>query len=319
MCRDADALQRRARITALSYHRAGREGSGQMPIVFGAVAPHGFPIIPDISKDADGALRTRDAMLELGRRFDAANVDVIVIAGPHGIRVNEFIMLADCGRAAGTLRWDERAVEMNVPLDMPLTRGIAQSARERGVAVATAGYAASNPESSVYPLDWGIMTPLWFCGHAENQTGHGYVLADKPASDSGPTTVIVNPSRLLPREQMLGFGRAVAEAARVDGRRVAFIASCDWAHRHADSGPYGFHPDAKRMDDEVVAAIKANQPASLIGLDDEYVRNAAIDGLWQLLMLAGVMEVVPMDVDFLSYEAPTYYGMIVATYKPTSA
>jgi hypothetical protein len=36
-------------------------------------------------------------------------------------------------------------------------------------------------------------------------------------------------------------------------------------------------------------------------------------------MLAGAMEVVPMDVDFLSYEAPSYYGMIVASYVPTSA
>ena len=290
-----------------------------MPIVFGAVAPHGFPIIPDISQDADGALRTRAAMLELGRRFDAANVDVVVVAGPPGVRVNDFIMLADCGRAAGALTWEGRTVEMNVPLDMLLTRQIAQSARDRQVPVALAGYAASNPESSVYPLDWGIMTPLWFCGHAHNQAGHGYVLADKPAADTGPTTVIAQPSRTLPREQLLGFGRAVAEAAAIDGRRVAFIASCDWAHRHAENGPYGFHPDAKRMDDEVVAAIQDNQPARLIALDDEYISNAAIDGLWQLLILAGVQEVVPLAVDFLSYEAPSYYGMLVATYAPQGA
>ena len=35
-------------------------------------------------------------------------------------------------------------------------------------------------------------------------------------------------------------------------------------------------------------------------------------------MLAGALEVVPMEVDFLSYEAPTYYGMIVATYQRTA-
>jgi aromatic ring-opening dioxygenase LigB subunit len=290
-----------------------------MPIVFGAVAPHGFPIIPDVSQDADGALRTREAMLELGQRFDAANVDVVVISGPHGVRVNDFVMLADCGRGAGTLTWQGNTVEMNVPLDMALTRQIAQSARERGVPVAQVGYAASNPTASVYPLDWGIMTPLWFCGHPHNQTGHGAVLAPKPATDEGPTLVIAQPSRLLPREQNLSFGRAVAEAAAVDGRRVAFIASCDWSHSHAESGPYGFHPDAKRMDAEVVAAIKDNEPTRLIALDAEYVSNAAIDGLWQLLMLAGAMEVVPMDVDFLSYEAPSYYGMIVGSYAPTSA
>lgn len=290
-----------------------------MPIVFGAVAPHGFPIIPDISKDADGALRTRDAMLELGRRFDAANVDVVFVAGPHGIRVNDFVALAECGRAAGSLVWDERTVEMNVPLDLDLTRRIAETARARGVPTALVGYASSSADGAVYPMDWGVLTPLWFCGHARNQPGHGYVLADAPAEDIGPPAVIANPSRTMPREQLLTFGRALADAAAADGRRVAFIASCDWGHRHAESGPYGYHPDAARMDADVVEAIKANEPARLITLDDDYIRNAAIDGLWQLLMLAGALEVVPMDVDFLSYEAPTYYGMIVATYAPRQA
>ena len=57
----------------------------------------------------------------------------------------------------------------------------------------------------------------------------------------------------------------------------------------------------------------------LIDLDDTFVRNAAIDGLWQLLMLAGAQQVVPMDMDVLSYEAPTYYGMIVATCTPSGS
>ena len=39
-----------------------------MPFMFAAIAPHGFPLIPDLSEDADGALATRAAMDELGRR-----------------------------------------------------------------------------------------------------------------------------------------------------------------------------------------------------------------------------------------------------------
>jgi len=31
-------------------------------------------------------------------------------------------------------------------------------------------------------------------------------------------------------------------------------------------------------------------------------------------MLAGVLEATPMDVAFLGYEAPTYYGMLVAVW-----
>lgn len=292
-----------------------------MGIVIGAVAPHGFPIIPELSEDAEGALKTRAAMQELGRRFQEARPDVIFIVGPHGVRVNGFVSLADVGRGAGTLHWDGKTVEMNIPVDMELTAAIGERARERGVPVAEVGYAASNPASSVLPLDWGVITPLWFAGHNRNMVGLGHVLADVHsgllAEGQGPAAVIANPSRKLPREMNVEFGRAVAEAAEASGKRVGFIASCDWAHSHSEDGPYGFHPDAQKMDDMVVAAIKANAPVRLIDLDDEFVRNAAIDGLWQLLMLAGAMDVVPMDVDFLSYEAPTYYGMIVATYAPT--
>jgi aromatic ring-opening dioxygenase LigB subunit len=291
-----------------------------VPLVIGAVAPHGFPIIPDLSEDAEGGLQTREAMLEMGRRFAEARPDVIFIAGPHGVRVNGFVSLADVGRGAGTLHWDGKKVEMNIPVDMEMTAAINKRARGRGVPVAEVGYGGSNPASSVLPLDWGIMTPIWFTGHSRNQEGRGHVLADLYSGlldeDQGPPVVIANPSRMIPREMNVEFGRAVAEAAQGSDKRVGFIASCDWAHSHSEDGPYGFHPDARKMDETVVNAIKDNEPARLISLDDQFVKNSAIDGLWQLLMLAGVMDIVPMDVDFLSYEAPTYYGMIVATYTP---
>jgi aromatic ring-opening dioxygenase LigB subunit len=58
-----------------------------MPLVFAAIAPHGFPLIPDLSDDADGAIVTRAAMEELGRRA-AAEIESIVIAGPHGVCVD---------------------------------------------------------------------------------------------------------------------------------------------------------------------------------------------------------------------------------------
>ena len=131
----------------------------------------------------------------------------------------------------------------------------------------------------------------------------------------GPPAVVVTPSRSLPPEALVEFGRAVAAAAAADSRRVAFIASCDWGHTHAASGPYGFHEEAAKVDAEVIAAVKANDLMRLIDLDEERARDAAIDGLWQTLMLAGVFETVPMSVDFLGYEVPSYYGMLVAVWE----
>lgn len=296
-----------------------RKGSGRtMPIVFAAVAPHGFPIIDDLSEDAEGALDTRAGMHELGRRCAAAAPDVLVLAGPHGVRVDGAICLADVARGAGTLRWQDKKIEMNIPVDPSMTDAITAAARKRDVPIALAGYAGNRREQSVIPLDWGMITPLWFLGHPRNLVGSGDALGDKPDEDVGPPAVIITPSRSLPRETMVEFGRAVADAASGE-RRVAFIASCDWAHTHRDDGPYGFHEAAAKVDAIVVRAIRDNEPGRLIELSDEDVANAAIDGLWQTLMLAGVMESVPMEVELLSYEAPNYYGMVVAAYKPVPA
>ena len=57
-----------------------------MPLVFAAIAPHGFPLIPDLSDDAGGALATRAAMEEMGRRAAATGVEVVPIAGPRRVR-----------------------------------------------------------------------------------------------------------------------------------------------------------------------------------------------------------------------------------------
>ncbi|MDF3017883.1 MAG: Catalytic LigB subunit of aromatic ring-opening dioxygenase superfamily [Thermomicrobiales bacterium] len=111
--------------------------------------------------------------------------------------------------------------------------------------------------------------------------GHGNVLADPPADDIGPPAVIVTP-----------------------------------LHAHAAVGPYGFHDDSARVDAEVVAAVQANGLMRLMDLDEGRAKDAAIDGLWQALMLFGAFEVTPMNVELLSYEAPTYYGMLVAVWAP---
>ena len=290
-----------------------------MPLVFGCIAPHGFAIIPELSDDADGALATREAMEELGRRCAAARPDVLVIAGPHGVRVDGAICLADVARGAGTLHWRGKTVELNVPVDGAMTEAIAAAATARAIPVALAGYAGNRRSQSTIPLDWGVITPLWFLGHDRNMVGHGHVLANPPPSDSGPPVVVITPSRSLPREAMVEFGRAVADAATATTRRVALVASCDWGHTHRDEGPYGFHPAASAVDAKVVAAVRDGDLHRLIQLTDQEVNDAAIDGLWQTLMLAGALDVVPMRGDLLSYEAPTYFGMLVAAYAQDAA
>lgn len=258
-------------------------------------------------------------MEELGRRLAAAEPDVIVLATPHGFRVDGAICLADVARMAGTLHHNGKSVEMNIPVDRQLTAAIANTAQSRGIPIAMAGFAGNSVSESAIPLDWGTFVPLWFFGHDRNLAGSGHVLADKPKTDAGPPVVVLNPSRSLPWEMNVRFGEALADTAIRDGRRIAFVASCDWAHAHEGSR-YGAHPAAAEVDALVESALRDGDPGRLIDLDEQKVKHAAIDGLWQALMLAGVMNRVPMRGDVLSYEVVRTYsvGMIVASYGPVT-
>lgn len=288
-----------------------------MPLVFAAMAPHGFSVIPDMHPTAEGGMATRAAMEEMGRRIQRAAPDVIVVATPHGFRVEGMVCVSDAGRGAGAIRWDDRVVEQNVPFDRAFALKLADAASAAGVPVAKASYGGGGA-SGVLPLDWGTITPVWFAAYPRNMCGRGDVLSPKPASDDGPAIVSVCPARGLEPELLIAFGRALVDAAEADGRRIAYIASCDWSHRHQAEGPYGFSEVAKPADARIVDAMRREDLLSLAAVTQEEISAAAMDGIPQTLILAGVVEKTGLAVDVLSYEAPTYYGMIVATYQPAA-
>jgi aromatic ring-opening dioxygenase LigB subunit len=288
-------------------------------IVFACVAPHGWTLIPDLADEPDDVQLTRSSMEELGRRVAAAQPEVIVLATPHGFRVDGAVCIADVARMAVTLHHKGKTAEMNIPVDREFAAAIAKTARSRDIPVAMAGFAGNSATESAIPLDWGTFVPLWFFGHGRNMCGYGHVLAEKPEQDVGPPVVVLNPSRSLPWESNIRLGEAIADAAARDGRRIVFVASCDWAHAHEGSR-YGADQAAVEVDAAVEEALRAGDPGRLVDLDPDQVGRAAVDGLWQALILAGVMNQVPMRADFLSYELVRAYSvsMIVAAYEPVA-
>jgi aromatic ring-opening dioxygenase LigB subunit len=131
-------------------------------------------------------------------------------------------------------------------------------------------------------------------------------------------TVIVVPARDLPYERHLAAGRAIARAAQASGRRVALIASCDHGHGHDATGPYGFTPRSREFDEQVVALVKAGDLGALVRMDPELPVEGKADSYWQMLMLHGALG-DGWRGEFLSYEVPTYYGMLCASYVPEAS
>ena len=276
-----------------------------MPLVFGCIAPHG-DVIPG-SPGAESSPTTTAAMTAMGQRLEAAQPDTVVVVTPHGMRVDGAMAVSLAERAAGGLYEalfppDEvQRVRVDLAVDRDFARSVLANAETEGVPAAALHYGATSGPHDCYPLDWGAVVPLWFLGARFARQ---------------PQVVIVVPSRLLPLDAMLRFGRAVAGAAAASESRVALVASSDLAHAHQQDGPYGYHPAAQQFDDWVARCVKEGDLAELAQADMTLVRNASPDGLWQILVLAGALQRVPLRGEFLSYECPTYYGMLAAVYSP---
>ncbi|MGH2436303.1 MAG: hypothetical protein ACRDFA_04845 [bacterium] len=276
-----------------------------MPLVYACVAPHGEPIIPPLVKPAERKkyLPTTRAMQQLSREVRAQRPDIIVIATPHNLRLRGHVGVVIAENASGTLPMFERGpakLTIRVKTDLDFADALLAEARRRGVPTVGANYATASGRYSNMPLDWGTLVPLWFFVRGHRAT---------------PKVVVVTPSREIPLRQNVRFGTIIANVAARSRKRVVFVASADHAHAHRKSGPYGFSPAAARYDALMVAAVREDNLRAVLGIKPELVAKAKPDSLWQMAMLTGVTQQVGMRAELLSYDVPTYYGMICAAVR----
>jgi aromatic ring-opening dioxygenase LigB subunit len=164
-------------------------------------------------------------------------------------------------------------------------------------------YGTFEGSNSDMAMDWGTFVPLWFFMHRNRIK---------------PKVVIVTPSREIPLEQNIAFGRTIADVIEKKRERVVFVASADQAHAHKKNGPYGFNKAAAEYDKFMVNAIETDDIDSIKELSSKFVEAAKPDSLWQIAMLAGVSERIPLVPHLYSYQVPTYFGMICAGFQRDS-
>ena len=273
-----------------------------MPLVFAAIAPHGgIAVAESLPPEQIGiATKTRAAMEELGRRFDAARPDATVVLTPHHVHVEGAMAVIVSGTLEGALGEDSHRVALRVPVDRGVAVGIRKALRDAGIPAVGVSFGGNDATQAVAPMDWGTLIPLWFMGGRR---------------EAPPPTVVVAPARDLSDDAHVRAGHAIALAAERSGRRVALIASCDHGHAHDPDGPYGFSPRAKEFDAQVVELVSQDRLAALLKVDRAVLDAAKVDSFWQMLMLHGALG-DGWHGELLSYEAPTYFGMLCAAYMP---
>jgi aromatic ring-opening dioxygenase LigB subunit len=274
-----------------------------MAIVCACIAPHAGETISELASKVFGAFaETRKSMEELASLMDEQRPETIVVATPHNLRLEATIGVITSQYTEGTLTENEREVKLRCRCDRQLAEEILENANKSMLPVIGVNFGTSEGPSSCMPMDWGSLIPLWFLTRQCNENIR---------------VLLVTPSREIPLQKLVDFGHVIAETAQSSGRRVAFVASADQGHAHDPTGPYGFNPASKEFDKAVKEAVTKNDLKPLLDLPSQFVEDAKPDSLWQLAILQGVLESVPMKGHLLSYQIPTYFGVLCAAYLPS--
>ncbi|OLC23693.1 MAG: hypothetical protein AUH40_10560 [Chloroflexi bacterium 13_1_40CM_65_17] len=277
-----------------------------MTLVFAAIAPHGGLAVAEACRPDEMQLAraTRSGMEDLGRAFATAKPEAVIVATPHNVHISNSFGVVVAGRIAGNLGDDTpQRVALDVPGDTRLAWLVLETLAGENLPAVGVSYGSNDPAAAVAPMDWGVLIPLWFMGGRE----------DPPLP-----LVVVTPARDLPADDHVLAGAAIAAAAAASGRRVAFIASADHGHAHRADGPYGYHSSAKVYDDLICRLVRADTLSGLRDIPLTLVEHAKADSWWQMLMLLGATG-DGWHGRLISYEAPTYFGMLTAAYEPSSA
>jgi len=271
-------------------------------LVYACIAPHGFEIVPEVAgPELQHFAPVREGMEQLGLEMAAAKPDVIVIATPHGYRVEGHVSITTNEHAEGRLRKFGGEALFEVDCHQGFARDLLKNTKAAGIPALETVYGSASGSFSILPLDWGCFIPLWFMG---------------ARWETPPKIVVVTPTREIGLDSLIQFGEVLANTVAASDQRVAFIASADEGHAHDAEGPYGYHPAAKEYDELVCDAVQRNALSELMNLDMKFVDDAKPDSLWQIAMLVGVQKHVSLESRLVAYQVPTYYGMMCASLTP---
>ena len=277
-----------------------------MTLVYACIAPHGSEAIEQLaSKTAVNKFRkTRDGLLRLASDVGKAKPDTIVIATPHNLRLWGKIGIVLSENSTGTLQASPRnkkTVSLKVKCDVKFASELLERSTRKHLPVVGAHYGTSEGVTADMPMDWGTLVPLWFM---------------VPRCRRKPRVVIVTPSREIPLSKNFEFGRIIAEQAEANQKkRVVFVASADQAHAQKKNGPYGFNRQSKDYDRMVLEALIRNRISAVMTFKQSLVKAAKPDSLWQMAVLAGIADKIKLKSEIVSYDVPTYFGMICARFR----
>ena len=245
-------------------------------------------MVPEVGRESIAqVVDSIDAMAELTRRLIESGAESVILISPHApLEADSFVAYEGPEVYADFTHFRAPGFRFTAAVDEQLLAAIKQTA-------AAKNYYVSMLEEN--ELDHGIAVPLYFL-----------------LQNGWRGTVVTLGYSFLSNEDHLRFGSCIRNAVEQVGRPVAFIASGDLSHRLKPQAPAGYNPDAHFFDEEVVAALRSNEPEKIVQIDYNLRRLAGECGYRSMLVAIGASSDLPLSCEVLSYEAPFGVGYLVA-------
>ena len=258
------------------------------PLVFVGIAPHPPIMVPEVGGAAAAEVSASvEAMRDLTRRVKDCGAETVLLVSPHApLERNVFVAYGGARLRGDFANFRAPQAIVEAEADTELLDAVRAAAAEENFRVLPL-----RPRG----LDHGTAVPLYFL-----------------LRNGWDGRVVALGYSFLSDEEHVAFGRCIRRAVEGLGRRVAFVASGDLSHRLKPGAPAGFHPEARRFDEEVVEAISRNDPGHICKIDRGLRGIAGECGYRSMLVALGATHEGETDCDVLHYEAPFGVGYLVA-------
>jgi AmmeMemoRadiSam system protein A/AmmeMemoRadiSam system protein B len=260
----------------------------QSSLVFSGIAPHPPIMVPEVGRESiAGVVDSIDAMSELTKRLIDSGAESVILISPHApLEVDSFVAYEGPQVSGDFSHFNAPGTYFTTEIDEELLARIKEAAASEHYEVTTL---------HEHELDHGTAVPLYFLFR-----------------NGWQGKVVTLGYSFLSNDDHLRFGSCIRKAVDQVGRRVAFIASGDLSHRLKPHAPAGYNPDAQAFDDEVVDALRSNEPQRIVDIDFNLRRLAGECGFRSMLVAIGASSELPLSCEVLSYEAPFGVGYLVA-------
>jgi len=260
-----------------------------MSLLAAYVVPHPPIIVKEIGQGEERKIsKTVAAYKKVAEEIQVLKPDTIIISTPHNVMYQDYFHISPGSAAQGSFAsFHHPELTYQVTYDQTLRDRIIQKATQNELAVGILGEKDAR-------LDHGVMVPLSFL--KEKQTMIRLSLSGED---------FISHYR---------YGKAIQEAINESDKKVVYIASGDLSHVLKKDGPYGFAKEGPKFDQQITDILKKGTFDQLLSIDETFSNQAKECGLRSFIMMAGVLDKLELEKEFLSYEGPFGVGYAIAKY-----